>query len=444
MKSDAKIKKYSLAEVSLLCIFALSLLIGRYVVIKHRRIQLSDPVELGFVGISTSVPIGPGWEGTKKWQYYEQNNNLIMTSRLKVGRQIAAIVQWRYLLAPEKLAVLDQLSKRVTAAGAEITNTGQINCGNIMMEWAQAKVPGGIQDVFFGLITLQCGRAIELEAIAPADPDLAHEIFVKVAMSLNYIPNDLSEKGGRFLEQVKESGASKMIESDVGPSRSRVYMVDNDIYDIAGFSIDSFENTGQGGSPSVKAKQLKYIRHAQEWFVENASFECNENLDEFLWQNKYNRSDGESVPVIAVELSKDGLLRVVSDAFYAEKVYWPVKATVAKILLDPILTAFVDSSFSEIVLDIVYSNGIIIPTLLTRPNPEEILNKAEDFSYVVRLDFLGGEERYQLIFFDSNKRIFKKLDKKQHIDAWYRSDRKTVHEKFKDSGEYVEQILRMN
>ena len=177
MNADSKMKKYSVIEVVLLCIFALSLLIGRFVVIQHRKIRLSKPIKLGFTGLSVALPTDHGWQEKCEWQYHQQDNDIMLTSRLMVGRQITAIVQWRYMLAPEKTGVPQQLSDRVVAAGAEISNTGQIDCGNVMMEWAQAEVPGGIRDVFFGVAELQRGRTIELEVIAPADPDLAKEIL---------------------------------------------------------------------------------------------------------------------------------------------------------------------------------------------------------------------------------------------------------------------------
>ncbi len=445
MNADSKMKKYSVIEVVLLCIFALSLLIGRFVVIQHRKIRLSEPIELRFTGLSVALPTDHGWQEKREWQYHQQDNDIMLTSRLMVGRQITAIVQWRYMLAPEKTGVPQQLSDRVVAAGAEISNTGQIDCGNVMMEWAQAEVPGGIRDVFFGVAELQRGRTIELEVIAPTDPDLAQEVFGKVAKTLKFTPNDLLEKGAAFVEQIKDTGIRKLLEAEIGSSGERIYLIDDNAYNIAGFSVDIFEDLGADAAPAgVKAKQALYVLQTNEWVGENSSFDCDNRFDEFTWQSKYSRPDAESTPVVAVEQVKNGPMRVVSRAFDKEKEYWTGRGTIAKILVDPILKVFLDSSISEMVVDIVYSNGIIVPAMVSKTDPFQTKAESDDLSYAVRLDFLHGEKQYQIVYFDRDGKIVKKLDQKEHPLTWYRSDRKTLTEQFGNSGGYVEQILRLN
>jgi len=445
MITDSKMKKYSVIEVVLLCMFALSLLIGRFVVIHHRKTRLSAPIELGFSGLSAALPTGHGWQEKCKWQYHQRDNDIVLTSRLMVGRQIAAIVQWRYMLAPEKTGIPQQLSNRVVAAVAEISNTGQINCGNTMMEWAQAKVPGGIRDVFFGIAELQNGRTIELEVIAPADPDLAQDVFDKVAKTLKFTPNDLLEKGAAFVEQIKDTDIRKLLEAEIGSSGERVYLIADNTYNIAGFSIDVFEELGADADyAGVKAKQSLYVLQANEWVSENNSFDCDDRFDEFTWQSKYSRLGAESTPVVAVEQVKNGPMRVIRQAFDKEKEYWVGRGTIAKILVDPILKVFLDSSVSEMIIDIVYSNGIIVPTMVSKTDPFQTKAESDNSSYAVRLDFLHGEEQYQIVYFDSNGKIVKKLDQKEHLLTWYRSDRKTLTEQFGNSDGYVEQVLRLN
>ncbi len=445
MNADSKMKKYSVIEVVLLCIFALSLLIGRFVVIQHRKIRLSKPIKLGFTGLSVALPTDHGWQEKCEWQYHQQDNDIMLTSRLMVGRQITAIVQWRYMLAPEKTGVPQQLSDRVVAAGAEISNTGQIDCGNVMMEWAQAEVPGGIRDVFFGVAELQRGRTIELEVIAPADPDLAKEVFGKVAKTLKFTPNDLLEKGAAFVEQIKDTGIRKLLEAEIGASGERVYLIDDNTYNIAGFSIDVFEDLGDDPDYSgVKAKQALYVLQSSEWTGENSSFDCDGRFDEFTWQSKYSRPNAESTPVVAIEHIKSGPMRVISQSFDKEKDYWVGRGTVAKILVDPILKVFLDSSISEMVIDIVYSNGIIVPTKVSKTDPFQAKAESDNLFYAVRLDFLHGKDQFQIVYFDSNGKIVKKIDKKERPLTWYRSDRKALTERFGHLGGYIEQAVRLN
>ena len=119
-----------------------------------------------------------------------------LMGQLNVGTRVGAVVQWRYMAASERLRPEEQLSKRAGADKVEIVDAGQIG-GDVVMEWAQAEVRGGLEDIFFGMAHLGRGRIVELEVVTPADAELAERVFRAVAGSLKLRPVDVLEKGGR-------------------------------------------------------------------------------------------------------------------------------------------------------------------------------------------------------------------------------------------------------
>ena len=190
------IRKYSAAEIVLLGIFALGLLLGSLVVSHRNKIRLSEAIELKLSGLSVSLPAGGGWQGLEEWKYDQPKDMFFLMGRLNVGSRVGAIVQWRYMAVSERLRPEEQLSKRAGADEVEIVDVGQIG-GDVVMEWAQAKVRGGLEDIFFGMAHLGRGRIVELEVVTPADAELAERVFRAVAGSLKLRPVDVLEKGGR-------------------------------------------------------------------------------------------------------------------------------------------------------------------------------------------------------------------------------------------------------
>ncbi len=190
------IRKYSAAEIVLLGIFALGLLLGSLVVGHRNKIRLSEAIELKLSGLSVSLPAGGGWQRLEEWKYDQPKDMFFLMGQLNVGTRVGAIVQWRYMAVSERLRPEEQLSKRAGADEVEIVDAGQIG-GDVVMEWAQAEVRGGLEDIFFGMAHLGRGRIVELEVVTPADAELAERVFRAVAGSLKLRPVDVLEKGGR-------------------------------------------------------------------------------------------------------------------------------------------------------------------------------------------------------------------------------------------------------
>jgi hypothetical protein len=192
------IRKYSAAEVVLLGIFALGLGLGSFIVGHRNKIRLSGSIELKLAGLGVSLPAGGGWRGLEEWKYDPSKDMFFLMGQLNVGSRVGAIVQWRYMAASEMLRPEEQLSKdaRAREVEVEIVDAGQIG-GDVVMEWAQAKMSDGAEDIFFGIAHLGHGRIVELEVVTFAESELGGRVFQAIAHSLKLRPVDLLDQGGR-------------------------------------------------------------------------------------------------------------------------------------------------------------------------------------------------------------------------------------------------------
>lgn len=189
------IRSYSAAEIVLLGIFALGLLWASAVVSYRNKIRLSEPIELKLSGVSVSLPVGDGWQGSQTWAYNRQEDMFALTGRLLVGSKMGAVVQWRFMAASGSVMPEDLLLERAGAdeVEVEIVDAGRIQA-DVEMDWVHGRLPGRLQDIFLGTARIGGDRVVELEVVTPGDEELAGRVFRAVAASLKFVQPDLSQR----------------------------------------------------------------------------------------------------------------------------------------------------------------------------------------------------------------------------------------------------------
>jgi len=189
------IRSYSAAEIVLLGIFALGLLWASAVVSYRNKIRLSEPIELKLRGVSVSLPVEGGWQGSQTWAYNRQEDMFALTGRLLVGSKVGAVVQWRFMAASGSVMPEDLLLERAGAdeVEVEIVDAGRIQA-DVEMDWVHGRLLGRLRDIFLGTARVGQGAIVELEVVTPGDAELARRVFRAVAASLKFVQPDLSQR----------------------------------------------------------------------------------------------------------------------------------------------------------------------------------------------------------------------------------------------------------
>ncbi len=189
------IRSYSTAEIVLLGIFALGLLWASAVVSYRNKIRLSEPIELKLGGVSVSLPVEGGWQGSQTWAYNRQEDMFALTGRLLVGGKVGAVVQWRFMVVSGSVMPEDLLLERAGAdeVEVEIVDAGRIQA-DVEMDWVHGRLLGRLQDIFLGTARIGGSRVVELEVVTPGDEELAGRVFRAVAASLKFVQPDLSQR----------------------------------------------------------------------------------------------------------------------------------------------------------------------------------------------------------------------------------------------------------
>jgi hypothetical protein len=237
MAVNFDIKKYSLAEVVLLAIFALGLLISHLIVTVRSRIELSEPFRLNFANLSVSLPEGRGWQESQGWQFQTDNYFLIITP-FNITGKLDRFVRCRYFVAAEDTEAQEHLERSLAELGGQVEELG-VTEGSLQFHWAYVPVSrqGGV--LFVGCAKLQGNRLLEVEAMDMTDGQAARKLFNKVIESIEYTPDDNLQKGQEFISKLKETGAEALLKTELGENDRRIYVIADNDGMVDGFIVDT-------------------------------------------------------------------------------------------------------------------------------------------------------------------------------------------------------------
>jgi hypothetical protein len=170
----------SFLQLSLLIILVIALLTGRILIYFNTRVHLSEPIELKIVGVEASLPTGGSWRGNDRWNHDMKANAMVLTGHLMAGKNMAGMVQCRYVLSGQRLTEKERLKSDAEINEFEYVDEGVLQLGDVNLEWVQRADKSGVGDSFFGVAMLDGGRQIEIEAIIINETDYAKRVFMAV------------------------------------------------------------------------------------------------------------------------------------------------------------------------------------------------------------------------------------------------------------------------
>lgn len=382
--------KRSFSELALLAIFAAGLFFAHFVVQGRAQIRLGQGYELAGSGVSVHWPAEPGWQGLTQWQL-EQKNCIVLPAR---STRPVVEVQWIYCLstgAASSEALLDQLG---TEFGGTIIDKAA-SSGSMPMQTGRLISAKARGDCYLGAVVLDFGRTLTLRVQSEEDMFYARDVFMALAESVEYNKPAALSAGIDLLEEARHYGAEKIFSS----KESQGFL----IVDAAG-GVRGYESmqTKQDSDGKLRIDKTVVINTAAVQ-RKDYTFDSAEPFREFHWQNHYSSSAGQG-SVFQLHL-KDGQL-TVQDPTAQIQTFLPSPVTVSEILLDDLVRFFVDHLQQAVVLDILGSEGRIIPSQIQSIPPTQALGAPGGTAYAVRIESLGVATME--FYFDADKKLLGK------------------------------------
>jgi len=434
-------KKHEYDKIALLGLFALSLLLAYFTVFFTSRILFSDPIQLSQTGLTVSMPSGRSWQSDKQWNYQE---NMFSLSSLfpRSSDRPTAWANCRYLLSTDTATPQMRFMQRASAIDAVIIETNQMQTDTLKIDWARMDIPELQFSMFFGTSKLPGNRQLDIEVGQIAGEDeLTELIFKGVVESLKFEDNRLIEAGTEIVAEIKSRGIDDFLNNQ---NQQAYFLIKDEAGNNIGFTMDVIVDSGIDGSaasdqPDIRAAGQFYIR-GQNSIEHATSFQCSNNLDEFVYKSETSsRTDRTGVVIVL-----DRTDAITISAFHTlpdENSYQLGPAMIPDVFLDQLLIQMLDSEKDQIVIDIIEATGKIIPTLLTAIETTEVTTADEDAAYVFELELLDGRGFSEKLFLNDQKQVYKRLASQDNLYILERTSAENIAREFP---EHAERILRNN
>ena len=432
MNDTQGINKPQYDKIALLGLFVAALLMAHLVVVLTSRISFSDPIRLSQMGLSVSMPVGQSWQSDRQWQYQE---NMFSVSSL-FPRGSDRPTTWaicRYLLSAETTTPQMRFEQMASGIDAVITETNQTQTDTLTIDWTRIDKPEVLFSMFFGTVILPDNRQLDIEVNQIAgDGELAERVFKHIIETLKFEDNQLLKAGTEIVAQIKSRGLAGFLGNQ---NRQAYYLIKDEKMRTIGFTMDVLVDSGADDQPNIQAAGLFYIR-AQNSIEQATSFQCSNNLDEFIYKSRTASSGTETVA------GRDGVMTVRKfQANPEEKTYRPGPAAIPDVFLDQLLMQMLESGKSQIIVDIIEANGKIIPTLIAALEVAKDLTADEDAAYAFILEFLDGRGFSEKMYLNDRKQIYLRLAR---LDNIYILERAEVESIVREFPEHAEHILSNN
>jgi len=196
-----------------------------------------------------------------------------------------------------------------------------------------------------------------------------------------------------------------------------------------------------GAQPNIQAAGLFYIR-GQNFIEQGTSFQCSNDLDEFVYKSEISERTGRSGTEII--LDETGVITVREyQAQPEEKSYRLNPAAIPDIFLDQLLMQMLDSGTSQIVVDIIEATGKIIPTLIAAVEVANDLTADEDAAYAFMLELLDGRGFSEKIYLNDRKQVYLRLARQDNIYILERAEIESIVREFPEHAEHIRRNNQM-
>jgi hypothetical protein len=443
MSRTYETKKYGADKVAFLGLFILALLIARFIIASRSAIVLSEPIKLDYAGLSAVVPAGKGWRSEKQWKYKE--NAFTLSSLFQSGSG-TALARCRYFLLVTEVSSDVLFEQKASEIGGVIAKAGQTPISRpgsaftksaqsdapAVIDWVQIVKPQTLSDMFLGIVQLPNNRRLDVEVYqTTGDIDLTEHVFELMAESLEFEDSPFWEAGSEIVSEIKNKGLDHFLVSHhpAGPqntvpsdrqSRESFFLIKDARGSSIGFTMEvltgdsslqnDLEEESVGSAPSaqlnIQGASLNYLRGRYDR-EQSSFFQSDNSFDEFAWKSRTSSMDGISGTEIF--LGEDGIMTVKAfDTRAEEKNYRIGPAAIPDALSELIFGPLLDSGYEKIFVDIIQSEGIILPVLVSKAERKDFAAE-KDAAYVFTVEFLDGRGFSEWLYLDGHRRISKRL-----------------------------------
>ncbi len=433
MEESYETKRYTAQILALLGLFALSLLVARFVIAVKTSLSFSEPIRLDYASLSVVVPRGNGWQSDGQWKYYR--NTFTLSSLFDSGPGgTRAGTHCQYRLAPMNVPKEVIFEQKAAAVDGFIEASGQKPAGSFTIDWVHIKKQGLPFDVFFGIAELPNNHQINIEVYQRGgDAELAKRVFQRVLDDINLEDNQMLEAGSKIVSEIKSIGIEGFL---YGRNQQSSYIIKDVRGRPIGFVIETI--IASNTQSDIEGGSLLYVPGRSEQVT---LFHSDNSFDGFVLNSEISQISGRRNSEMVID--EAAVLTVRSTDSNGNDIGSRLsKAAMPDIFGDFIFSQMIDSGVDSVFIDVVDAEGRILPAFFARVRTEDI-SASQNFSYLFRLEFLDGRGFSQQIYLDDQRRVIRKVIRHGFVYALERASVEDILGEFPERADYITQKHRL-
>jgi hypothetical protein len=367
-------------ELALLAAVVAGLFGAKLIVDVRSHISLGAGVSMPGSGLTVHLPQQNNWRALNEWQY-ERNNSFVLPAQL-ISRAGPMNVNWRYYLnttAQDSRQALEQVAAQMEG---RLYSPGR-TAGDCPMEYARILTQNNEIELYVGAVVLDFGRVLILQVQAEmGDLSSAKTVFDILVNSIRYEKPAELTRGEELLQKLRQFETTTLF-ADI----TRQNLLARDASgSIRGYETIRNEVDAHGRlqiNKKTVSRLTPAVAHRKEHLLESTH-----PFETFDWRCQ-NDTDSESPGIFCLRLKNDGNLTIETPAGKTQTCR-PGPVIVSALLLDVIVRVFLEAQQQNIVLDVLYDDGRIIPTQIAAIPLAEARAKAREMAFAVRLESPGG------------------------------------------------------
>jgi hypothetical protein len=403
MQETIKKVKELKSQIAFFVFLCIALLLGKLLMMSLSGATFSEPIELEYAGISVAVPTGIQWESQEQWRY--GNNSFYLTSTLRnaQGRPSGSLL-CRFLLESTALTLDELLSQKISEFSTEANERGYIEKGDFIIQWVNIKIPESYYEMYYGIGRLPSNHLIEIE-VQKIDPEFnANAIFEDVLKKLRLEQIPPLQAGIDIIEQMKSKGTDPLLNEFDSPS---AFVIIDSQSNPVGFTLEVFSKPQEKESLVFESEVLYYLRDPYSHW-ESASFYGNMNITEYIWRSERitSRRKGE----FQTTLNKNGIITLTMLSVPPEeKTYQSSFSSIPEVFSDMLVSYILESEIEQVYIEVIESNGKIIPLAIFRIEPDIAKPGLEKTASALQINFLDESGLSQKIYFDESGKTMREI-----------------------------------
>ncbi len=431
MKTNRPLEKLGFDKLVLLGFLVLSLIIARFIVVSKSKIEWSRPINLKYTGLKMAIPTGSGWKHKNLWKYSSSSYTLASDLSTRSGGQ-RCIVMYTYMISPDPNTSEEFFRKTGTELQKTIIEKDTIRKEGLGFNWAKFKSSEDSLDTYYiAKADLGHGHQLKIEVFQSAvNFDIAEKVFFDAIERLQYSQPAYFETSKYMISEFRDKGLRQLLYRH--PLTS-IFVKSDKMNNKLGFNKENIKFKAE--QPEYDFTMDFYLFNREPIIIEKLSqFHCNNNIGTFEWKTQHQSAN--IARNIILQKKEEKLIVNQFQPTTKKRTLQLTGLSFPDMMLDTLLPELLESSSRKFYIDVIDENGFLVPVFITKDIPAEFIPKGDEKSaLMVRL--LTDSNFRQIVYFDSNDIIIRKILLHEKTYFLERTDRETILEAFPEREEFL-------